>query len=268
VDLERFFFLSLAIRLNFIKLKQEHETRMEESSTENDDDALPESIGSGIDWKRLSETCVRVTAAGFFGSLVGLSREYRDQAKEVTTPRPRRGPPRAAIRPLSHTLPLSWAISCMAIASVLESSRWSSPVGRILEYYDSMHDHHSPDEELRENEQQIENLFLDKQMVKLAITSTGDCAIGGLVAGLAGAVAQERQIVQLYNTGGVTVVRPKMKLFGMILGMTLGMIAGCAQAAYDVVELYSNRQSEVQPNEDEQDSLESNEKKKDQQSSI
>jgi hypothetical protein len=131
-----------------------------------------------------------------------------------------------------------------------------------------MHDHHSPDEELRENEQQIENLFLDKQMVKLAITSTGDYAIGGLVAGLAGAVAQERQIVQLYNTGGVTVVRPKMKLFGMILGMTLGMIAGCAQAAYDVVELYSNRQSEVQPNEDEQDSLESNEKKKDQQSSI
>jgi hypothetical protein len=242
---------------------------MEESSTENEDDASLQSVGNGIDWKRLSETCVRVTAAGFFGSLVGLSREYRDQAVvEVMTPRPRRGPPRAAIRPLSHKLPLSWAISCMTFAAVLESCRWSSPVGWMLEYYDSMHNHTPPDDELREKEQHQDNPSLEKQMVTVAITSIGDYAIGGLVAGLAGAVGHERQIVQLYNTGGVTVVRPKMKLFGMIMGITLGMIAGCAQAAYDVVELYANRQSEAQQNVDEQESLESNEREEDEQSSF
>lgn len=83
-------------------------------------------------WEEMAESCVRVTMAGFAGSLVGLAKEQHRQPLEVVAAplplqrsnarsRPRR-PPRLPMKTASTNLPMTWSLSCMLFAVVLESS--------------------------------------------------------------------------------------------------------------------------------------------------
>ena len=120
----------------------------------------------------------------------------------------------------------------MMFALILESSRLSSPTTVV---YESMilPSSHSPD---------FESLVLQK-----GITTVGDYAFGGLVAGLAGALA--RRPPPEASTGNrlqlpVSITqsgRRPLVLWSVGVGFGLGFVAGVFQAAVDMGDLYIER---------------------------
>lgn len=118
-----------------------------------------EETEEGMDSARFMEALVRVTAAGFAGALVGLSRQNaaagaklfqrsvlhnsNNAAKQIGGKR--KLPPTAA-KSLRSTqsetnLPLQWAASFGAFVSILETSRfWSPSTIAINHYYDENND--------------------------------------------------------------------------------------------------------------------------------
>jgi hypothetical protein len=157
-----------------------------------------------------------------------------------------RGPPRAAARraaPLAN-LPAAWAVSCGLFGLILESCRRASPTSAVFAIMDaaaeeeggggapkgadtcSILDVPSPPPP------PPPRTFHDK-VVRQSLISVGDYALGGTVAGLAGALGKEqrRHFAQAASKTPVT-------LFGLTTGLGLGLVAGAVQAANDIANLY------------------------------
>lgn len=187
-------------------------------------------------WEAMAESCVRVTMAGFAGSLVGLAKERQQQLIEVldaphqrlrhnAKSRPRR-PPRLPIKTASTNLPMTWSLSCMLFAAVLESCRRASPTDYMWEIV-------AVGSESSNNGKETESLSFAERSKRKALTSIGDYTIGGAAAGLAGAVGQQKQ--RSRNS------RPATR-FGLATGLGLGLLAGTIQAAIDVGNLFLERE--------------------------
>ena len=230
-------------------------------------------------WEGVAEAAVRITVAGFAGSLIGLAKErlYQTQpqlnetpfttsstsvtskvlvyeapttsspvtaSKQISKGLPRR-PPRLPIRATtsgSTNLPIVWSISCMLFTIILESCRLSSPTNSMLQIVDSEINRTSSSDD---NDRAITTPRIDFQnkIQRTAIVSLGDYTLGGTIAGLAGVVGQRRQIAQFPIASRL----PSLG-FGLATGFTLGIIAGTFQAAIDVVDLYL-KEEERQANE-------------------
>ena len=156
------------------------------------------------------ESVVRITSAGFGGSLAGLALE-RQSAVTSQTRRPV-----IAAKTTGASLPSTWAVSCMVFVFLLESSQKASPMSAILDALN-----------LLEGPRQ----FGRPPYEQIAIVTAGDMAIGGAMAGLAGSVASRNQPHVL---GSVRL----MPLWGLGVGMGLGLVAGIFQAGIEVGNLY------------------------------
>jgi hypothetical protein len=195
-------------------------------------------------WEAVAESCVRVTLAGFAGSLVGLAKERQQQQQQPVevleahpqTPkrrnharsRPRR-PPRIAIKAAASTnLPLSWSVSCMLFAVVLESCRRASPTDILWGL--------ATTSESSSRGSDSDSRSFDYLVQRKAFTSIGDYTLGGTAAGLAGALGQRRQISRN---------RPVTR-FGLATGLGLGLLAGTLQAAIDVGNLYLEQEQHAE----------------------
>lgn len=198
-------------------------------------------VGSTNYWEAVAESCVRVTMAGFAGSLVGLANERQQQSVEVPVEevqseasqrrhgvrsRPRR-PPRLPIKSASTNLPLTWSVSCMLFAVVLESCRRASPTDILWELA-------SENEASSDNYSETEKF--NEHVKRRALTSIVDYTLGGTAAGLAGALGQRRRILR--NRSATR--------FGLVTGFGLGLLAGTLQAAIDVGNLYLERERQAE----------------------
>lgn len=232
-------------------------------------------------WEGVAESFLRITAAGFAGSLVGLAKErlYQTQppvnetvyassaaAAPSTTSKvlvyeppnystaevvskqqvslskklPRR-PPQLPVRAMTSTstsaftnLPIVWSVSCMLFTIILESCRLSSPTNIILQIIESGTTDNTPPED---KDAASTSINFHNEVQRTAITSFGDYALGGTIAGLAGAIGQRQQqrhqLTQLPVASRIPTIR-----FGLATGFGLGVIAGTFQAAIDVSNLY------------------------------
>jgi uncharacterized membrane protein len=195
------------------------------------------------------ESLVRITLAGFGGSVVGRAQQ-RQQAGMVNTSssastssstssnnRRRQRPPMAAAQVNQINIlgnqPRTWALSCMIFALILETSRKSSPTTTLLQSVSSM----------------------DEDSVKhTAITAVGDYTLGGTAAGLVGALAGWTQKARTTLSANAMQLpasilsskagRRPLILWGLGAGMSLGFVAGLFQAGVDVGNIYLKREQE------------------------
>jgi hypothetical protein len=200
-------------------------------------------------WEAVAESCVRITLAGFAGSLIGLAKERQGHSHTIPNAaetlvqfqqqrntaqgirgggggyRPRRPPP-VPIKTASTNLPMTWSLSCMLFAAVLESSRRASPADLLWKLTAA------------DNDSLIKPTDSDRfreQAFRQAIVSIGDYSIGGAAAGLAGAVGQNRHLL----TNRSLAIRS-----GLLTGLGLGLLAGAIQAAIDIGNLLLLREQD------------------------
>jgi uncharacterized membrane protein len=207
------------------------------------------------------ESLVRITLAGFGGSVVGRAQQ-RQQAGMATTSsesasvstststssnnRRRQRPPMAAARvkkiDILGNQPRTWALSCMIFALILETSRRSSPTTTLLQSVTSM----------------------EEDSVKhTAITAVGDYTLGGTAAGLVGALAGWTQKARTTLSANAMQLpasilsskagRRPLILWGLGAGMSLGFVAGIFQAGVDVGNIYLKREQQEQRRQSEQE---------------
>jgi hypothetical protein len=198
------------------------------------------------------ESIVRITLAGFGGSVVGLAQQRQQpgtatsSASNSTTSannRNRQRPPMAAARVSQMSTvgnqPRTWALSCMIFALILETSRRSSPTTAILQSASSSDE---------------ESLSFNDRMKRKAGTTIGDYAIGGTAAGLVGALAGWTQNARTMLSANAMQIpasilsskagRRPLLIWGLGAGMSLGLVAGFFQAGIDGLSMYLQREQE------------------------
>jgi hypothetical protein len=233
------------------------------------------STWSTVDyWEGVAESVVRVTAAGFAGSLIGLAKERLYQPVETLIPTsskvlvyeqqqlqhqatstintnsrrstvtlPRRPPQmHTTIKTTNMTnLPIMWSISCMLFTIILESSRLASPTNILFQIIGSQQQQLTttvrtdPTMENDVTKQRVQPF--QNLLLRTGATSFGDYMIGGTIAGLAGVIGQQRQRQQQLSTHTINNRIPTIR-FGLATGFGLGVIAGTIQAVIDVSNLY------------------------------
>ena len=185
---------------------------------------------------KLFESASKITLATFGGALVGHALDQRQRLSQRTGPSTpslkRTGPPRksgsgARIIP-SHIAAKSWALSCMFFATILETSRHSSPTSflwKLLPQGDT---------------EQTSLLKEDSSWIPRAFITVGDYVIGGSVAGLAGAYSSRPQPTSVHPQQSTQKLRLPQSilqsgrrpliLFGVGMGAALGFLAGSIEA--------------------------------------
>lgn len=264
----------------------------------NDDNNSNTDWSSVEYWEGVAESVVRVTAAGFAGSLIGLAKErlYQTQQQSpinetpyssttvtskvlvyeppntstpVNTLKPNgslskrlpRRPPQLPIQATTSSatsamanLPIVWSISCMLFTIILESCRVSSPTNVVLQLLNT---ETTPTSSPAVEHDVPTRIEFQNQVQRTAITSFGDYALGGTIAGLAGAIGQRRHqhqkaIIPIAN-------RIPTARFGIATGFGLGVIAGTFQAAIDVSNLYlqerERRDNEIRQEQNQDDQV-------------
>jgi len=216
---------------------------------------------SGFDWAKGWETLARVSLAGCAGTLVGLAKEKQQQQQQTEAPadvhpndakqhrrrsrrqRPPLPPPRST--PTSGRLAATWSVSCMIFAVVLESFRHASPTSFLLQHYVEQEAAPSIEATITSDTTTSNTSSppppprsLEDAVKLRAGTSIGDYTLGGAVAGLAGAMGQQKKLLARGAAASGGTRRPSLTAFGLATGMGLGLIAGVVQAAVDVGDLY------------------------------
>jgi hypothetical protein len=201
-----------------MKTAEEAPGEMEESGVGNDDDQQPTDSPLSNQFIQDSfQSLVRVSLAGLGGGIVGMGVEKSHQQRQEETRlaiherhRASRGrfvPSTAIAKTRSvatrTTLPANWTLSCSFFVLILETARRTSPTSWALQNL-------SDDSALTTNKYK-----------EAALVSTGNYALGGMVAGLA-----------------ATVARKTPMRWGVGMGLALGCVAGIVQAGVDVAELY------------------------------
>ena len=169
--------------------------------------------GEGIATEILMESVVRVTLAGLGGSIVGLSQEKRLESMRVS-------PAKTALArrkrgKMMSNLPLTWALSCMAFCTIIETCRLTSPSTMIVRALEPSTGF--PSNSLGTNLSQ-------------PITTISDYTIGGACAGIAGSFGRN---TLLRKRLPVAMFRGSQRFFGLVPGIALGIIAGGVQAGLD-----------------------------------
>jgi hypothetical protein len=227
-------------------------------------------------WEGVAESVVRITAAGFAGSLIGLAKErlYETHPPPNETPftstttskvivleQPLKNLSPAAVskqpvsiskklprRPPQVPIPPMKSASTSALANL--PIVWSVSCMLFATILESCR-LSSPTNSILQiiDTSSIGNSFLNEkdsdptrtnfehEVQRTAITSFGDYTLGGTIAGFAGVIGQRRQ--QYLQQGQVlTSSRIPTTRFGLATGFGLGIIAGTFQAAIDVSNLY------------------------------
>jgi hypothetical protein len=173
---------------------------------------------SSMDLNLLMESAARVTLAGFGGSIVGLSQEKRIASMRVVTGAAATAAARRKRSPSSQimNLPLTWAISCMAFCTIIETSRLASPSSRILRNLES-------------SGFRTGNSGFNESLTSAGVTIS-DYTVGGAVAGIAGSIGRNTQLRKRLPSA---MLRGSQRFFGLVPGIALGVAAGTLQAATD-----------------------------------
>lgn len=172
-----------------------------------------------VSWERLMESLVRITFAGSGGSLVGLALQ-KQTAKAIQVP--------SVHRQANKHLPMTWAVSCMLFALLIETSRIVSPTTSLLTAASTK-----------------EHSWIQNEYQTIALTTVGDYMAGGTLAGLAGSIGINR------NRRGPVRPPPVMMSWGLGVGALLGALFGMIQAGIDIGNYYlleqQNSQREEEP---------------------
>jgi len=218
---------------------------------------------------------VRVTLAGFGGSIIGVAQHRKlellqeaqyvqDQALRSTTTNMtnqtrtksrRRGPPiRGSSRPSrpqkipTTTLPAKWAFSCMAFVAVLETSKILSPSTWFVRQCELFH-HRFPARQRQ---------FALTDPMARSYRTIADYTLGGAIAGLTGVLVRRRHWQQQSGASAfflppesLQVVPPTtassyhkgrrglaLIVWGLTVGSTLGCLVGLFQAGIDAGNAY------------------------------
>jgi hypothetical protein len=203
------------------------------SSHFNDDDGAGDDQKvdneNSIDTETLMESVVRVTLAGLGGSVAGLSQEKRLESMRVVTGAAATAAARRKRSPSAQlmNLPLTWAISCMAFCTIIETSRLTSPSTLIL--------------------QNIEGSKTDSSglfgRITPSIITIADYTIGGAAAGIAGSFGRNTYLRKRLPSA---MFRGSQRFFGLVPGIALGVVAGCLQVATDRGVAYFESAAEKQ----------------------
>jgi hypothetical protein len=136
----------------------------------------------------------------------------------------------------------------MLFAFIMESCRLLSPTTVL---YNAL--------TKNDSENQATDISFDDQVRQTGFASLGDYTLGGIVAGLAGALSKRsppelsaEARLQLPSTILKSGRRP-LVAWGLTMGLGLGLLAGTFQAAVDVGSLYLERESARQTTETEED---------------
>jgi|UniRef100_A0A7S2U8B6 hypothetical protein len=190
-----------------------------------------EQQGGGVDTTKFMESVVRVSVAGFGGALVGLSLSRRRFSS---------GRSKAYV---DRELPLAWAATCGAFASVVEvSAQWVHPTNAFLNLILPKND--PSKEETNSDEIQtgdtvawMTNVGLDRTAMELVV----DYTLGGGIAGATfqGATIQTKAGERLASVAMAGMPSPSRSIAGGILpGMALGLFAGLAYTSLHMLEQY------------------------------
>ena len=174
----------------------------------------------------LLESVVRVTLAGFGAALVGLASERRQHQSSQT--KRLVGPPRRVASFQQQNLPLVWAFSGMLFVTMLETCRLASPTTALYQAF--------LEEESNNSKDDAKETLPTNRYFHTAVVSLGDYALGGSVAGIAGALGSRGRA-----SASLTGVRPPSMAWGLGTGLALGCLAGSLQAGIGVTSLYLER---------------------------
>jgi hypothetical protein len=181
------------------------------------------SSASFFDINTVMESVVRVTLAGFGGSIVGLSMEKRLEAMRVTTAAGLTAAARRKRSPSANliNLPLTWGFSCMIFCMIVDTCRLTSPATRMYQNVGG-----------REGLQVIKD---DKtgavpgtEFIYTPAITVVDYAIGGAMAGMAGSFGR-----RMHFRNSIARMQGSRKFFGILPGLAFGIVAGCLQAGTD-----------------------------------
>ena len=122
-----------------------------------------------------------------------------------------------------RNLPGQWALSCLFFALCLETSRHLSPTRRLLDSWaDGIEASTNPEQSTAE--------VVEDSWYAPFVASCGDYALGGAVAGLAGARARAA-------SGGRSVAGGGSRLgWGLRVGGSLGLLAGLFEGSASVAQ--------------------------------
>eukprot|EP00978_Attheya_sp_CCMP212_P004886 scaffold10708_cov50-Attheya_sp.AAC.5 len=191
--------------------------------------------GGGVDTTKFMESVVRVSVAGFGGALVGLSLSRRRFSS---------GRSKAYV---DRELPLAWAATCGAFASVVEvSAQWVHPTNAFLNLI-LPNNNADPSSKEETNSDEIQtgdttvawmtNVGLDRTAMEHVV----DYTLGGGIAGATfqGATIQTKAGERLASVAMAGMPSPSRSIVGGILpGMALGLVAGLAYTSLHMLEQY------------------------------
>jgi hypothetical protein len=229
----------------------------EATATDDDDDAADDEMAVAGKYDKNNqdatelleqavESVVRITLAGFGGSMIGLSQERRLESLRVVSgaaaaaaARRKRAP---AATPLSN-LPVTWAVSCMSFCILLETCRSLSPTSWLLNQFllvdDDVKTEGQPQQDPRQPQQRgwpyATLPGLSRENTKSTVRTVGDFTIGGAIAGVVGSFGRNTHLRQRLPSA---VFKGPQRFFGFVPGVTLGLAAGLLQASIDVGERY------------------------------
>jgi len=219
--------------------------------------------GKNAQLETTMESLVRITLAGFGGSLVGLAQQRQQpttgtvssssssaasaaDGSNMGSRQGRRRPPSAASvanqKNSKGNQPRTWALSCMIFGLILETTRRSSPTSALLDL-------------LYPNERNHAILW-NRQVRDTAVTAVGDYTLGGTISGLVGALAGWTDRARTTLSANAMQVpagilaskagRRPLIMWGLGAGMSLGLMAGLFQAGIDVGNLYLQEQQQLE----------------------
>lgn len=168
----------------------------------------------------MMESVVKITLAGFGGSLVGYAKQEQQKGQSpsggvLSSPQHRRGRPTTMQhQPVAGLLPRQLALSCMVFTLILETCRHTSPTTSLLRLLDNSSDNNS--------------LSHRSPIQERAIKTVGDYTIGGMLAGAVGVLSLRSRTTRFRQ----------LALFGIGAGLGVGLAAGILQAGVDVSNMY------------------------------
>jgi hypothetical protein len=214
-------------------------TGAEEGTKEYHVASSTSSPSSFPDINNVMESVVRITLAGFGGSIVGLSLEKRLESMRVTTAagltaaaRRKRSPSASLVN-----LPLTWGFSCMIFCLIVETCRLTSPATWISQKVGGLSGGTIGVRILHSSDNRPRTLSVAESMKPPAIT-IADYAIGGAVAGMAGSFGR-----RMHFRNSIARMQGSRKFFGLLPGIGFGLAAGCLQAATDYGTILALRAS-------------------------
>lgn len=207
----------------------------DQTTPTDEDSSASGGESSPFTLEEVMESVVRITLAGLGGSMLGLSQERKLESMRVVTGAAATAAARRKRAPSAQlaNLPLTWSVSCMAFCAIVEASRRMAPSSRIISavFEDRSFDTNGTSSS-NSSSDETKSSYVSKinPRIQSFLGTVADFTIGGAVGGFAASMGRNTHLRKQLPS---SMLRGSQRYFGVVPGLSLGLLAGIIQASTD-----------------------------------